>query len=73
MEPLMRRIIQNRWGYTDEELKKAQGLGFFDVLDFKAMRYWIKADPVCSVHCSACHSRTATGSASWRSPRSGGA
>jgi len=55
MEPLMRRIIQNRWGYTDEELKKAQGLGFFDVLDFKAMRYWIKADPVCSVHCSACH------------------
>jgi uncharacterized repeat protein (TIGR04076 family) len=55
MQPVMRRIIRNRWDYTDAELKKAQELGFFDVLDLKAMRHWIKATPVCSVHCSGCH------------------
>ena len=55
MQPVMRRIIRNRWDYTDAELKKAQELGFFDVLDLKAMSFWIKATPVCSVHCSGCH------------------
>jgi uncharacterized repeat protein (TIGR04076 family) len=55
MQPVMRRITLNRWGYTDQELSKAEGLGLFGVLDLEAMSYWIVADPVCSAHCSGCH------------------
>jgi uncharacterized repeat protein (TIGR04076 family) len=55
MQPVMRRITLNRWDYTDEELSKAEGVGLFAALDLQAMRNWIVVDPVCSVHCSACH------------------
>ena len=55
MKPIMRKITKNRWGYTDEELIKAEELGLFDALNLKTMRYWIVADPVCSLHCSGCH------------------
>jgi uncharacterized repeat protein (TIGR04076 family) len=55
MQPVMRRMIMNRWGYTDQELSKANELGLFAALDLKALSYWIVADPVCSMHCSGCH------------------
>ncbi|MBN1363571.1 MAG: hypothetical protein JW976_02070 [Syntrophaceae bacterium] len=55
MKPIMRRITKNRWDYNDQELNKAAELGLFDVIDLKAMRHWIVADPICSVHCSGCH------------------
>jgi uncharacterized repeat protein (TIGR04076 family) len=55
MKPIMRKITKNRWDYSDQELRKAEELGLFDALDLKAMRHWIVADPICSVHCSACH------------------
>jgi uncharacterized repeat protein (TIGR04076 family) len=54
MKPIMRTITKNRWDYTDQEFSKAEELGLFDVLDLRAMRHWIVADPVCSVHCSGC-------------------
>lgn len=56
VKPLVNRIIVNRWGYTAEEFGKAAGLGFFEVLGLKSMFYWLKAEPVCSLHCSGCHS-----------------
>jgi uncharacterized repeat protein (TIGR04076 family) len=55
MQPLMRRIIINRWDYTEQEMSQAQALGLFAALDVEAMRHWIVAQPVCSVHCSGCH------------------
>jgi uncharacterized repeat protein (TIGR04076 family) len=55
MQPTMRRITMNRWGYTEEEYRLAQELGIFDAVDLEAMGYWIVADPVCSAHCSGCH------------------
>lgn len=55
MKPVLRRIIKNRWNYSDQEYRKAEQLGLFDVLDLKAMRHWIVADPICSLHCSGCH------------------
>ena len=55
MKPVLKVIMKNRWGYTEQEYRKAMELGLFDVLGLKAMRYWLKADPVCSVHCSGCH------------------
>ena len=55
MQPMFHRIILNRWDYTEEEYRQAEGLGLFGVLDLEAMRYWIVADPVCSAHCSGCH------------------
>jgi len=55
LKPVLRRIVMNRWNYTATEYEQAAGLGFFEVLDFKAMGYWIKAEPVCSSHCSGCH------------------
>ncbi len=56
MKPLVKRIIVNRWGYSKEEFRKAAELGFFEVLGVKSMFYWLKAEPVCSLHCSGCHS-----------------
>lgn len=53
--PVLKLIIRNRWGYTEEEFRKASELGFFDVLDMKAMSCWLVAEPVCSSHCSGCH------------------
>jgi len=58
MKPLVAAIIKNRWGYTEEEFQKAKELGFFDVLSVKAMFYWLKAEPVCSRHCSGCHNES---------------
>lgn len=55
MKPVMKIIMKNRWGYTEAEYVKAMELGLFEVLNLKAMRYWLKADPVCSRHCSSCH------------------
>lgn len=55
MQPMLHRIILNRWGYTAEEYSQAGRLGLFAALDFGALRHWIVADPVCSLHCSACH------------------
>jgi uncharacterized repeat protein (TIGR04076 family) len=55
MGSLMIRIIKNRWDYTDQEFSKAKELGLFDAVDLKTMRYWIVAEPVCSLHCSGCH------------------
>ncbi|MFN2292022.1 MAG: hypothetical protein ACK2UC_12590 [Anaerolineae bacterium] len=55
MQPILHKIILNRWGYTEEEFHKAQGLGLFDVLDLEAMGHWVVATPVCSAHCSGCH------------------
>ncbi len=55
MKPMFVRIIKNRWDYTGEEFGKAAGLGLFDAMDLKAMRYWVVAKPVCSLHCSGCH------------------
>ena len=55
MQPMFQRIILNRWDYTEEEYRQAEGLGLFGVLDLEAMRYWIVADPVCSAHCGGCH------------------
>ncbi len=55
LKPLLKRIVMNRWNYTEEEYAKAAELGFFDILDLRAMGYWIKAEPVCSHHCSGCH------------------
>jgi len=53
--PVLKTIIKNRWGYTEEEFKKAGELGFFAILDMEAMMYWLVAEPVCSSHCSGCH------------------
>lgn len=53
--PVLKIIIKNRWGYTEQEFRKACELGFFDVLDMEAMTYWLVAEPVCSSHCSGCH------------------
>ena len=55
MQPILKRIVMNRWNYTEEEYQLAGRVGFFDVLDLKAMSYWIKAEPICSSHCSGCH------------------
>lgn len=55
MQPMLRRITVNRWGYTEEEYRQAEVLGLFGVLDLEALSYWIVADPVCSAHCSGCH------------------
>ncbi len=55
MKPFMRRIIKNRWNYTDKELSKAEESGLFDTLNFKGIGYWLVAAPVCSEHCSGCH------------------
>ncbi len=55
MKPILKRIVMNRWDYNEEEYNKAGELGLFDVLNLEAMKYWIKADPVCSDHCSGCH------------------
>ena len=55
MGPMFRRIILNRWGYTEEEYRQAAELGLFGAMDLKAMGYWLVAEPVCSKHCSGCH------------------
>ncbi len=55
MKPILKRIVMNRWDYNEDEYNKAAELGLFDVLNLDAMRHWIKADPVCSDHCSGCH------------------
>jgi uncharacterized repeat protein (TIGR04076 family) len=55
MKPVMRRIIVNRWDYTEQEMSKAEAVGLFAALDLQAMRYWLVAEPVCSAHCSGCH------------------
>jgi uncharacterized repeat protein (TIGR04076 family) len=55
MQPMLHRISLNRWDYTEEEYRQAEGLGLFGVLDMEALRYWIVADPVCSAHCTGCH------------------
>ncbi len=52
IKPVMKRIVKNRWNYTDEELGKAAESGLFDTLNLKDMGYWIVAHPVCSKHCS---------------------
>ncbi len=54
-KPVVSRVIKNRWGYTDEEFRRAIKTGLFDILSVKAMFYWLKAEPVCSRNCSACH------------------
>lgn len=54
-QPVLKIIIKNRWGYTEEEYRKAMELGLFDVLDMEAMSCWLVAEPVCSSHCSSCH------------------
>jgi uncharacterized repeat protein (TIGR04076 family) len=53
--PVLKIIIKNRWGYSEEEFRKAGELGFFGALDMEAMTYWLVAEPVCSSHCSGCH------------------
>lgn len=55
-EPIMRRLIINRWGYDEGDYEKASRLGLLKALDITAMGYWLVAEPVCSRHCSACHS-----------------
>ncbi len=55
MKPVLKRIVKNRWNYTEEEYQLAGRVGLFEVLDLRAMSYWIKADPICSSHCSGCH------------------
>jgi len=55
MQPILKRIVVNRWNYTEEEYRKAAEIGFFDILDLNALSYWIKAEPICSSHCSGCH------------------
>lgn len=55
MKPVLKVIIKNRWGYTEQEYQKAMELGLFDVLNMEAMSYWLVAEPVCSSHCSGCH------------------
>lgn len=54
-KPLIKRIIINRWGYDEEKFRKASRLGFFDILGVRSLFYWLKAEPVCSLHCSGCH------------------
>jgi uncharacterized repeat protein (TIGR04076 family) len=53
--PIVARVIKNRWGYTDEEFRRAMDTGLFDILSVRALMYWLKAEPVCSRNCSACH------------------
>ncbi len=53
--PIFKRIIKNRWGYSEEEFRKAMDLGLLQTLDLEAMTHWLVAEPVCSSHCSACH------------------
>lgn len=55
MKKAMSRIIQNRWDYTEGEMKKAASLGFFKALGPRATRYWIVAEPVYSAHCAGGH------------------
>ena len=55
LKPALKKIIVNRWNYIEEEYKKAAKIGFFDVFNLNTLRYWIKAEPVCSNHCSGCH------------------
>jgi len=56
-QKVVRRVVKNRWGYTPEEMEKASSLGFFKVVNIRAGRYWLKAEAVCSRHCSALHTQ----------------
>jgi len=54
-KPVLKRVIMNRWGYTEEEFAQASRLGLLEALNVEAMTYWLVAEPVCSNHCSGCH------------------
>ncbi len=54
-KPVLKKIIVNRWNYTESEYNKAAEMGLFDIFDLNKLRYRIKAEPVCSSHCSGCH------------------
>ena len=51
------RVIIRRWNYSPAEFEKASRLGFLDVVSIRAGRYWLKAEAVCSHHCSALHTQ----------------
>ena len=55
LKPILKRIIINRWNYSEKEYEKADQLGLFDVFSMETLSYWIKAEPICSNHCSGCH------------------
>jgi len=57
VQKVARRVVKNRWNYNPAEFEKASSLGFFNVLSVRAGRYWLKAEAVCSRHCSALHTQ----------------
>lgn len=53
--PVLKIIIKNRWGYTEQEYQKALELGLLQALNMESMTKWLVVEPVCSSHCSGLH------------------
>jgi uncharacterized repeat protein (TIGR04076 family) len=50
---ILKRFMKNRCGLTEAEMQGFEG--FFEFFNSETIKYWVKADPVCSKRCSAGH------------------